>query len=123
LICEAGKGAANVAVLKVITALELEPGRAAYLEHDGLCLPHYEQAVEQAEKELAAWLEEQLRGRLESFLEQFRLYDRHRDVRYQHEPKGREQEPWRRAFRLFWGDATVFFEPDSQPPHGAGVGQ
>ena len=119
LICEAGKVAANVAVVNLLTALELEAGRAAYLEHDGLCLPHHEQVIEQAETELAGWLEEQLRERLESFLEQFRLYDRHRDVRFQHEPKGEEQEAWRRALRFFWGDVAFALEPDGyQPPRG-----
>jgi Family of unknown function (DUF6062) len=112
LICEAGEGAANVAVLDVVEALRSEPGRAAYLQHEGLCLPHHDAATKQAEGELRAWLEQQLRRRLESFIELFQLYDKHRDVRFRHEPRGAEQEAWRRALRFFWGDVAVRLAAD-----------
>lgn len=111
-ICSAGAHSAGVAVIDVLGLLDSDYGRTAYLKHDGLCLQHHEQAKSQAAPETAAWLEAQLRPRLESMLELFELYHRHRDVRFKHEPKGDEQQAWRHALRFFWGDVEVLLESD-----------
>jgi hypothetical protein len=90
LVCEAGERAAVLAIAKVVRLLDSQPGRTAYFEHDGLCLPHHERAVGQAEPELAGWLQKQLRPRMEALLEVFAMHFRRLDVRFQGEPEGEE---------------------------------
>lgn len=115
-LCEVGSHAARVAVIDTVKLIDFEDGRAAYLGHDGLCLAHHDEAVGEAEPETASWLEAQLRPRLESMLTLFELYRRHIDVRFQHEPKGEEQQAWRRALCFFWGDAVNVLESDQFVP-------
>lgn len=105
-ICEAGEVAAKAAMQDFLRTLETARGRVAYQEH-GLCLAHHDRAVLFAENETATWLAEDL-------LAQFALYHRHWDVRFQHEPKGDEQEAWRRGLRLFWADVAARFDQDGE---------
>jgi hypothetical protein len=88
--------------------------RSAYAESDGFCGPHLAAAVAAAgdgEPGAGAFLLADRRRRLERLAHDLAEYDRKRDHRYAHEPKGAEQWAITDVVRLYAGEAR------DVPPH------
>ncbi len=88
-------------------ALADGPVRAAYAGSDGLCEPHLVATIAAAnaiEPGLARYLVSDRRRRLEELAGDLAEYDRKRDHRYRHEPKGREQDAIAAVVRLYAGE-------------------
>ncbi len=89
-----------------VDALAEAPVRTAYARSDGLCFAHFVSVVDAAlarDGELARFLIEDWRARLAALSAQLAEYDRKRDYRFAHEPKGREQRSWTEIVRRYAG--------------------
>jgi hypothetical protein len=86
-----------------------KPSREAYRASEGLCLAHFDPALEQSLRldrsgDLARWLLEDLRSRLADLRVQLREYDRKRSYTAAHEPRGAEQRSWTDVIRRYVGE-------------------
>lgn len=94
-------------------ALQEESVRGRYVRSDGLCFEHLAAVAEYASTEapdVAAFLLDDWRRRLTELRDQLAEYDRKRDYRYKHEPRGDEQHSWTDAIARYAG----------RPPRSAG---
>ena len=79
----------------------------AYLRSDGLCIPHLADVVDAAGRSdpaIARALLEDADRRLRELAADLAEFDRKRDYRYSHEPKGKEQLSWTRVVQLYGGE-------------------
>jgi hypothetical protein len=89
-----------------LKALAEAGGRSRYERSDGLCFSHFAAVFAEAlatEREAALFLLDDWQARLQQLRHELEEYDRRRDHRYAHEPKGREQESWTEVIRRYAG--------------------
>lgn len=87
--------------------LSEETGRELFIASDGLCLPHLNLTLREAEPEIAVFLVTDALKRLDVLRAGFEEYFRKEDYRYAHEPKGAEQQTWLQAVERFAGRSRV----------------
>jgi hypothetical protein len=83
---------------------------SAYAASDGLCLAHLipvAEAAQRVDTRIADRLLEDWCHRVRDLELELAEYDRKRDYRYAHEPKGEEQDSWRRIIRRYVGEDLV----------------
>lgn len=91
------------ALRELVRGLDDLEFRELLVESDGLCMPHFAQALEVAtEREISILIEVQ-QARLEALRRDLAEYMRKVDYQFADEPKGDEQTAWRRAIALFAG--------------------
>jgi hypothetical protein len=84
--------------------LEEDEGRARYSAGDALCFDHLALTADAASKAVASFLMADWRARLEALRAALAEYDRKRDHRFAHEPKGDEQRSWTDVIRRYVGE-------------------
>jgi hypothetical protein len=106
--CVVSKGIARRKVEFLVEELERPETRKRYEKSDGLCFPHLAAALERARKrEVTDLLLADWEGRLGSLRERLTEYDRKRDHRFAHEPKGEEQRSWTDVVEHYVGKPTL----------------
>jgi hypothetical protein len=108
--CESAEAALQRKTSFLVDALEAEAIRAGYRASDGLCYQHLDTAARLAlveRPETATFLLADWRARLERLAHELGEYDRKRDHRYAHEPKGPEQHSWITAIRRYSGNEAT----------------
>lgn len=104
LACEAAATAVQGESLSMIPVLASPDTRASYQAGAGFCRVHLWLVLAQSPRDTARWLAADAQRRLEALLAALELYSHRLDYRFQHEPKGEEQDAWRQALRYFWYD-------------------
>lgn len=105
--CEASADATERKLAFLIDALAAARTRERYAASDGLCIPHLLEAATRAAREqpdACSFLLEDGRQRLVNLRAQLDEFDRKRDHRFRHEPKGAEQLAPTQAIRRYVGD-------------------
>jgi hypothetical protein len=74
-----------------------------YLDSYGLCMNHFNQALESASPEAVETLIQKQTEVLRKINSDLEEYSRKLDYRHSHEPKGDEQTAWIRAIKFFVG--------------------
>ena len=74
-----------------------------YLDSYGLCMNHFNLALESAPPEAVETLIQKQTEVLRKINSDLEEYSRKLDYRYSHEPKGEEQTAWIKAIRFFVG--------------------
>lgn len=87
----------------VIKLLSEEKNRELYQKSEGFCRDHLLQVLELATTELEDFLLDDYKDRLEKINADFEEYFRKLDYRNASEPRGPEQDTWKRAIRLIHG--------------------
>ncbi|OGO42191.1 MAG: hypothetical protein A2Z04_06475 [Chloroflexi bacterium RBG_16_57_9] len=91
------------ALRELVAGLNDPELRDLFVESDGLCVPHFVQALEFAsERELPILVEVQ-QAKLATLQRDLTEYMRKVDYQFADEPKGEEQTAWRRAIAFFAG--------------------
>jgi hypothetical protein len=93
-----------------VDALKDAGVRSSYAESDGLCGAHLSAvlaAAHEADPGVGGFLLADRRSRLERLAHDLSEYDRKRDHRYAHEPKGAEQRSITDVVRLYAGENQV----------------
>jgi hypothetical protein len=91
------------AVNTVVKLLSEASTRELYQKSSGFCLDHLLQVLELAGHEVEDFLLDDYKDRLEGISADFEEYFRKLDYRNAAEPKGAEQDTWRRAVNLIHG--------------------
>jgi hypothetical protein len=110
---EAEKGAGRKAAF-LVDALAADEVRIAYAVSDGLCRDHLAAAIDAAggvQSRIGRVLLDDWRARLTRLDRDLAEYDRKRDHRFAHEPKGGEQDSPSRAVRRYAGEANGAVSP------------
>jgi hypothetical protein len=121
-LCPACEAAAAALARKAdffVGALAEGGVRAAYADSDGLCGDHLRDVVLAAgadEPGIARFLLSDRRMRLERLADGLAEYDRKRDHRHRHEPKGEEQRSFTEVVRLYAGEAGRAAPGDADSP-------
>jgi hypothetical protein len=104
--CTAADAALDRKADFIVSALRDGGVRASYTESDGFCAAHLAAALTAAEESdpgTGRFLLSDRRRRLERLAHDLAEYDRKRDHRYAHEPKGEEQRSITDVVRLYAG--------------------
>ena len=91
--------------------------RRRYVRSDGLCFTHLAVVIEQVSDvapDTVRFVLGDWRGRLAEVRKQLAEYDRKRDHRYSHEPKGAEQRAWTEVIRRYVGEELTRGPQESQ---------
>jgi hypothetical protein len=93
----------------LVQLLRARGAKGRYSRSDGLCFDHLASVVDVAlgeDHDVALFLIRDWRRRLAAVQGSLAEFDRKRDHRYAHEPKGPEQDSWTDVIRLYAGPAT-----------------
>lgn len=108
LACENTDAADERHAYFFMCALQERWVRRLYEASDGLCVPHalavLDEALEAEQSEVGRFVINETLRRLGSAADSLAEYDRRRDVRHAHLPKGDEQHAWTDVIRLYAGD-------------------
>lgn len=102
-ICDTVSKRSSRWIENLLTDLKDEEVKQLYLNSYGLCMNHFNRAIESASHQTAKILIQKQTEMLEKLNRDLEEYSRKRDYRYSHEPKGEEQNAWIRAIRFFTG--------------------
>ncbi|HEX9667073.1 MAG TPA: DUF6062 family protein [Thermodesulfobacteriota bacterium] len=103
-ICDTVSKRSSIWIENLLTDLKEEEMKELYLNSYGLCMNHFNQALETACHETAKILIQKQAEMLEELNRDLEEYSRKRDYRFSHEPKGEEQKAWVRAIKFFVGN-------------------
>ncbi|MGQ9629951.1 MAG: DUF6062 family protein [bacterium] len=109
-VCQHCEERENAFLMVLVRHLKGDEGfLKAYEASSGLCIPHFERALEMAKDPKAAEILRRVQlSKLKALNEELEEYKRKCDYRFRHEPKGAEADSWRRVVREFVGEREVF---------------
>jgi len=91
----------QVAIGRLINALDDPEVRELYVLSPGLCRYHLERTISESNKNVQEFLIKKALDKIREMSGDFDQYFHKLDYRYSKEPKGKEQETWLRAMRFY----------------------
>ena len=114
-ICAAETAVTDAGLHQLLIILGRAEGPATYRGSDGLCMRHLRPALARAPTDLLRLLVGRALAALEALLADIALYYHKASWEFSHEPKGAEQDAWRRGIALWAGSRRAAGDDGRSP--------